>query len=271
MNNKYKNLSLVLVSASAVLFIGFSIFASYFAPFDPLEANYVYMLTAPNTTYLMGTDQLGRDIFSRILYGGKTSLLIAFLVTFIIAFIGIFIGIISGYSGGVLDACIMRFCDVLMAFPGIIFILALVSVLGTGIPNLIIAMTATGWTQYARVTRSLVLSIKTQTFITQAKMGGAGIIKILIRYIFPNVFPSLIVLITQDVGSKLLTLAGLSLLGLGSAPPTPEWGFMLSEGKNYIYEAPWILVFPGMVILINVIIFNLLGDCLRDKLDPYNT
>ena len=254
----------------AVAFVLFALFASRIAPYDPLETHYDHMLEPPSSAFLFGTDQLGRDIFSRILYGGKTSLLIAFMVTLIIAFIGIFVGTLAGFMGGAVDAVIMRISDVLMAFPGTIFILAMVSVLGTGLQNLIIAMTFTGWTHYARISRSLVLSVKHNDYIEQARLGGAATGKILFRYIIPNVVPSLLVLVTQDIGSKLLTIAGLSLLGLGSQPPTPEWGFMLSEGKNYMTMAPWMLFFPGLSILVNVIIFNLLGDSLRDILDPHN-
>ena len=162
----------------------------------------------------------------------------------------------------------MRLSDMLMAFPGSIFTIALVSFLGTGLPNLILAMTLTGWTYYARISRSLVLSIKNNTYIEQARLGGANNFRIMTGYIIPNVMPSLLVNITQDIGSKLLTIAGLSLLGLCSQPPTPEWGYMLSEGKDYMYSAPWMLMAPGMVILINVIIFNLLGDCIQDLMNP---
>ena len=227
----------VIIMAFAVLFLLFALFAGKFAPYDPLETHYTDLLKAPCKQYLMGTDQMGRDIFSRILYGGKTSLLIAFVVTAIISVVGILIGTIAGFWGG--------------AFP-----------------NLILAMTITGWTYYARISRSLVLSIKNNTYIEQARLGGANNFRIMTGYIIPNVMPSLLVNITQDIGSKLLTIAGLSLLGLGSQPPTPEWGYMLSEGKDYMYSAPWMLMAPGIVILINVIIFNLLGDSIQDLMNP---
>ena len=269
MRSRKKSRILFYVSLTlAVLFVGFSMFAGKFAPYDPLEAHYTKLLHAPCREFLLGTDQLGRDIFSRILHGGKTSLLIAFAVTAIISVVGILLGTMAGFWGGVFDAVLMRVSDTLMAFPGSIFTIALVSFLGTGLPNLILAMTLTGWTYYARISRSLVLSIRNNTYIEQARLGGAGNWKIMIHYIVPNVMPSLLVNITQDIGSKLLTIAGLSLLGLGSQPPTPEWGFMLSEGKDYMYSAPWMLMFPGLVILIKVIIFNLLGDSIQDLLNP---
>jgi len=252
----------------AVLFVCFALFASTFATHDPLETDYDNMLAAPSSRYIFGTDQLGRDIFSRILYGGKTSLLIAFLVTAIVAAVGIFIGTAAGFLGGAFDAVLMRLCDVLLAFPGSIFTIALVSFIGTGIPNLILAMSLTSWTGFARISRSLVLSVKNNVFIEQARLGGASNWKILMVYIIPNVLPSLLVNIFQNIGSKLLTISGLSLLGLGSPPPTPEWGFMLSEGRNFMYQAPWMIEFPGLVILVNVVIFNLLSDSIQDLMNP---
>ncbi len=252
----------------AVLFVLFTLFASSFATHDPLQTYYDHMLEAPSSTFLFGTDQIGRDIFSRILYGGKTSLLIAFVVTGIVAAFGIFIGTAAGFIGGVFDSVLMRFCDMLMAFPGSIFTIALVSFIGTGIPNLILAMSLTSWTGFARISRSLVLSIKNNVFVEQARLGGASDWRILMVYIIPNVLPSLLVNIFQSIGGKLLTISGLSLLGLGSPPPTPEWGFMLSEGKNFMYQAPWMLMFPGLVILINVIIFNLLSDSIQELMNP---
>ncbi len=252
----------------AVLFVVFALFSNHLAPYDPLETHYDHMLEAPSGMFFFGTDQLGRDIFSRILYGGRTSLLIAFLVTAIVAVIGILIGTTAGFLGGVFDAVLMRICDVLLAFPGSIFTIAMVSFIGTGIPNLILAMSITSWTGFARISRSLVLSIKNNVFIEQARMGGASNWKILTVYIIPNVMPSLLVNIFQNIGSKLLTISGLSLLGLGSPPPTPEWGFMLSEGKNFMYQSPWMLGFPGLVILINVVVFNLLSDSIQELMNP---
>ena len=252
----------------AVLFICFALFAGSFARYDPLETFYEHMLEGPSSTFWFGTDQLGRDIYSRIMYGGKTSLLIAFVVTGIVATTGIFIGTAAGFIGGAFDSILMRICDMLMAFPGSIFTIALVSFIGTGIPNLILAMSLTSWTGFARISRSLVLSVKHNVYVEQARMGGAGNWKILMVYIIPNVIPSLLVNIFQSIGSKLLTISGLSLLGLGSPPPTPEWGFMLSEGKNFMYQAPWMLIFPGLIILINVVIFNLLSDSIQDLMNP---
>ena len=257
-----------ILSLLALIFVFFALFASVLAPFDPLESHYADMLKPPSTTYLFGTDQLGRDLFSRILYGGKSSLLIAFAVTAIISTVGILVGTIAGFTGGFFDNVLMRLSDMLMAFPGYIFTIALVSFIGIGLPNMILAMSLTGWTYYARISRSLVLSVKNNVYIEQARLGGASHMRILLLYVIPNVLPSLLVNIFQDIGGKLLTISGLSLLGLGSPPPTPEWGFMRSEGKNYMYSAPWMLIFPGLVILVSVVIFNLLGDCIQDLMNP---
>lgn len=260
-----------VIATLALLFISFALFAGSLARYDPLESHYDHMLEAPGPVFLFGTDQLGRDLFSRILYGGKSSLLIAFAVTGIVSFVGIFVGTAAGFTGGLFDSLLMRFSDMLMAFPGSIFTIALVSFIGIGLPNLILAMSLTGWTFYARISRSLVLSVKNNVYIEQARLGGASSLNILMRYIIPNVLPPLLVNIFQDIGGKLLTISGLSLLGLGSPPPTPEWGFMLSEGKNYMYSAPWMLIFPGMVILVSVVIFNLLGDSIQDLMNPKET
>ncbi|MDO5424941.1 MAG: ABC transporter permease [Eubacteriales bacterium] len=257
-----------VMMALALVFVSFALFAGVIAPYDPLECHYTDMLKAPCREYIFGTDQLGRDIFSRILHGGKSSLLIAFAVTGIVSAVGILVGTAAGFSGGIFDSILMRISDMLMAFPGSIFTIALVSFIGVGLPNLILAMSLTGWTFYARISRSLVLSVKNNVYIEQARLGGASNGRILLHYIIPNVIPSLLVNIFQDIGGKLLTIAGLSLLGLGSPPPTPEWGFMLSEGKNYMYGAPWMLIFPGLVILISVVIFNLLGDSIQDLMNP---
>lgn len=264
------DLALKFYLSLAIIMVLIAGFAGNLATHDPIVSNYEYMLQPPSSQFWFGTDQLGRDLFSRVLHGGKTSLFIAFCVTAIISVVGITLGVIAGFFGGVIDTLIMRLADIFMAFPGMVLILSIIAVLGTGLPQMIIAMTFSGWTSYARVSRSMVLSLKNDKFIEQAKMGGASTFKILHKYLLPNVVPSLLVLVTQDIGNRLLLIASLSLLGLGSQPPTPEWGFMLSEGKNYMHTAPWLICFPGLIIFINVIIFNLLGDCLRDKFNPQN-
>ena len=204
------------------------------------------------------------------MYGGRYSLLISIVVTFIVAFLGIGIGLVSGYIGGYVDVIIMRFVDLIMSFPYIVFVIVVVSMIGGGLHNLILVMVLINWTNYARVTRSIVTSMKNENFINQAKLSGASTLRVMYKYLAPNIFPYLIVLTMQDIANNLLTLSSLSLLGIGVQPPTPEWGLMLGEGKKYIQTAPWILFYPGLAIFICVAIFNLLGESLRDILDPKN-
>ena len=218
--------------------------------------------------YPLGTDQIGRCILSRLIWGGRTSLLIVFLVVAIVAVIGIVLGVTAGFLGGWVDMLITRFTDIVMAVPQTVFIIALVSVLGPSLKHTILAMSLVGWTENCRVARALVLSVKENRYVEEARLGGLSRGQIISRVVMPNIIPYLIVNITQDIGSTLLTLSGLSLLGLSSQPPTPEWGFMLSEGRKFIQSAPWLIIYPGMVIVLHVIVFNLLGDSLRDILDP---
>ena len=217
-----------------------------------------------NREYPFGTDQIGRCVLSRLIWGGRTSLLIVFVVVFIVAVIGIILGIIAGFFGGWADMLITRFTDIVIALPATVFVIALISVLGPSLKHTVMAMSLVGWTEYCRVARALVLAEKESPYVQEARLGGLNRLQIIRRNILPNVFPYLLVNITQDIGNQLLILSGLSLLGLSSQPPTPEWGFMLSEGKKYIQAAPWLIFYPGLIIVIHVIVFNLVGDSLRD-------
>lgn len=252
----------------AVLLILLPVFAPWVAPNDPIANDYQNTLIPGSSQYPLGTDPNGRCILSRLIYGGQTSLLIIFWVVAIISLLGIIIGIVSGYLGGWVDLFVTRFIDMVVAIPSTVFVIALVSVLGSGLQNTVMAMSLVGWTDYARVTRALVLSIKENEYIAEARLGGLNHFQIIRRYILPNLIPYLLVNITQDIGENLLVLSGLSLLGLASQPPTPEWGFMLSEGRRYLQTAPWMIIYPGLMIVLHVMVFNLLGDRLRDILDP---
>lgn len=258
----------LLWAVLALVLVLIPIAAPLIAPHDPLAPDYTHSLQAGSRTYPFGTDQIGRCILSRLIYGGRTSLLIVFWVVVIISTIGILLGIIAGFCGGKVDMLITRFSDIVMAIPSMVFIIALVSVLGPGLHHTVLAMSLVGWTEYCRVSRALVLSVKENNYVQQARMGGLSDLQIIRRVIFPNIAPYLLVNITQDVGSQLLTLSGLSLLGLSSQPPTPEWGFMLSEGRKFIQSAPWLIIYPGLIIVLHVVVLNLLGDSLRDILDP---
>lgn len=222
----------------------------------------------PSGTHLFGTDNLGRDTWSRILYGGRTSLLSAVLVTVAITLVGVVVGLVTGYYGGWVDALAMRVVDILLALPRLVLALAVTGVLGPGLPNLVVALIAVGWADYSRVVRALVLGLRERPFVESARAIGAGNSRIIFRHIAPNMLGQVIVLSTLDLGAVLLTLAGLSFLGLGIRPPTPEWGSMLAEGKNFLDRAPQLMVYPGAAIAIVVLGFNLLGDGLRDLLDP---
>lgn len=247
-------------------FLGFAI-----APYDPLETDFKSILKAPSGAHIFGTDNTGRDIFSRILCGAGNSFSLSFVMIAIITAVGTTIGLISGFFGGVLDTILMRFTDILLAFPNTVFAIAVVGMLGPGILNTVIAMSLVWWTSFARVTRGLAASIRTKDYITEARFGGASTMKIIFKYVLPNIMPRVIVMATMDIGGMILSLAGLSFLGLASQPPAPEWGYMLNEGRNYLQTAPWLLFFPGLAILVTVIVFNLLGDAVRDILDPKDT
>ena len=264
----FRNPQFVILLILAVILILIPVFAPWIAPHDPIENDYANALIPGSREYPLGTDQIGRCLLSRLIWGGRTSLLICFIVVAIVSAIGILLGVTAGFSGGWVDMLITRFTDIVMAVPSTVFIIALVSVLGPGLWNTVLAMSLVGWTENCRVTRALVLSVKENRYVEEARLGGLPKGQIIHRVIMSNVIPYLLVNITQDIGSTLLTLSGLSLLGLSSQPPTPEWGFMLSEGRKYIQSAPWLILYPGLVIVLHVIVFNLLGDSLRDILDP---
>jgi peptide/nickel transport system permease protein len=252
----------------AIILILIPILAPWLAPNDPIENDYENLMITSSAKYPLGTDQIGRCFLSRLIYGGRTSLLIVFIVIAISAFVGILLGVLAGYLGGKTDMFITRFTDIVMAVPQTVFVIALVSVLGASLGNTILAMSLVSWTEYCRVTRALVMSLKQNPYVEEGRMGGMSELKVILKLLLPNVFPYLLVNITQDIGAKLLTLSGLSLLGLASQPPTPEWGYMLSEGRQFMQAAPRLIVLPGMTIVLNVVVFNLLGDSLRDILDP---
>ncbi|AGK60932.1 ABC-type dipeptide/oligopeptide/nickel transport systems, permease component [Archaeoglobus sulfaticallidus PM70-1] len=245
-----------------------AVFADVISPYDPYEVNMKEKLQKPNLNHLLGTDQLGRDVLSRIIYGTRISLFVSVFAIAIIMFLGIMFGSIAAYFGGKVDEVIMRFVDVLLSFPGLILAITLVGILGPSLKNLVIAIALTSWASYARIVRSCVLSIKEMEFVTQAKVLGASDVYILVKHVIPNAIAPIIVLATLDMGHIVLSITGLSFLGLGAQPPTPEWGTMLNEGKNFMTTAPWLTIFPGLAIMITVLAFNLLGDGLRDLLDP---
>lgn len=254
--------------AIVVTAVALSLAAPLIAPAAVDTVDVGNRFAGPSVPHPFGTDNLGRDTLSRILYGGRTSLLSAVAVTAAITTIGIVVGLLTGYFGGWLDAIVMRVVDVLLALPRLVLALAVTGVLGPGLPNLIAAIIAVGWADYSRVVRALVLGVRERPFVESARAVGASEARIVFRHIAPNLLGQVIVLSSLDLGAVLLTLAGLSFLGLGIRPPTPEWGSMLAEGKNFLDRAPQLMLYPGAAIAIVVLGFNLLGDGLRDLLDP---
>ncbi len=243
--------------------------APLLSPHNPLEQNIEHRLEAPSWKYPLGTDQLGRCLMSRIIYGSRTSLKIAAMVVALTICIGTIIGLVSGYFGRVLGEILMRLTDIFTAFPGLILAMVIAGLLGPGLFNTMLALTAVGWTRYARVVRGSVLSVKQQTFVEAAKALGSSDMRILARHILPEVLSPLIVMGTLGMGSIVLMASALSFLGLGTQPPTSEWGSMLSNGRAFIWVAPHLTIFPGLAILITVIGFQLFGDGLQHALNPW--
>lgn len=263
-----KNKAAMVGGIFILLFIIIAIIGPFFTPYLPNTQIIANKLAPPSLDHWFGTDHLGRDIFSRVVHGMKYTIYIGFFSVILGATIGVFLGIISGYYGGKLDAVIMRCMDVLLAFPGILLALAIVSVLGGSLNNVIIAVAIFSIPVFARIVRGSTLEVKNLEYIDAIKALGAGNSRIIFKHIFPNVTSPIIVQATLNIATAVLAASGLSFLGLGAEPPTPEWGTMLSDGRNYLFKAPHVAFFPGVAIVIVVLAFNILGDGLRDALDP---
>lgn len=264
-----KNKSFCIFAVLALLII----LAAVFAPVitggvDPAKGVLKEALQAPSAQHIFGTDKLGRDVFTRVIYGARTSLTSAFSVVLIIFVLGSVLGVLSGYFGGWVDTVIMRIADMMVAFPGMVFAMAIAGILGASVKNAVIAVALVSWTKYARLARSLVLKIRNRDYVAAAIVTGSKTPYILAKYMLPNVIPTLVITAATDIGGMMLELAGLSFLGFGAKAPTPEWGLMLNEGRQFITNAPWMMIYPGAAIFVVVVVFNLLGDTLRDILDP---
>jgi len=247
---------------------GCAIFAPYIAPNGPYEQEPSLRLKPPSNKYLMGGDQLGRDILSRVLFGGRISLRVGFISVFIGATSGIVLGLVAGYLGGWVDSLIMRFIDIMLAFPGILLALMVIAAIGPGLENVTIAVGIAMVPAFARLTRGSVLSIREELYTEAARALGCTSYRIMLKHILPNAIGPIFVYATLQLGVAILTAAGLSFLGLGAQPPTPEWGLMCSQGRQYLGLAWWVSTFPGLALTFLVIAFNLVGDGLRDALDP---
>jgi peptide/nickel transport system permease protein len=254
---------LLLISMAAL-------FAPQISPYDPYELDFSATLLPPNTDgHLLGTDDLGRDTLTRLIYGGRISLVVGLIVVGISGTIGVTMGMISGYFGGTIDMVIMRFVDLLYAFPFIILAIAVVGIMGASLINVMLVLACIAWINYARMVRGLVLQIKQEEYVTACRALGAGHLHIIVRHILPNCLNIIAVQATFGVAGAILAAAALSFLGLGAQPPTPEWGAMLSDGQRFIRVMPILSIAPGVAIMLVVVSINLIGDSLRDAMDPH--
>lgn len=258
-----------LILAAALLLT--AIFADKLCPYDPNGQDLMSALQPPSLAHLMGTDRFGRDMFSRVIAGAKTSILSTMALVAIITVFGTIVGVACGFVGGALDAVVMRISDVCLAFPGLVFALAVAAVLHGGITNAVIALAVISWPKYSRVARSQTLALKSSPYVHAAQLAGDNPIQIIVRHIFPNMLGAILVTAMLDIGTMMMELAGLSFLNLGAQPPTAEWGSMMSSGRSMLQTYPWTVLSPGIAIFISVVTFNLLGDTVRDYMDPKNT
>lgn len=260
---------LVVTGAAIVaLFILLGVLAGPLGRWSPLQQDLSLQLAPPSATHWFGTDALGRDIWSRVLYGARDSLPVAFAVVAIAVTAGVVVGSLSGFYGGLLDDILMRITDLFLAFPSLILAMAIAGALGPSLMHVLLALSISWWPPYARLVRSQVMSVRDAPFVEAARCMGASPYRILVRHILPNCMSPVVVQATLDLGGVILTAAGLSFIGLGAQPPEPEWGSMVNSGRLYVASQWWVATFPGLAILLVGLGFNLLGDGLRDLLDP---
>lgn len=254
--------------AIIIFLIIVAVLAPKLAPYDPLKSNILARYKAPSSEHLLGTDGMGRDILSRIIYGSRISIQVGLVSVGLALIFGVSFGLLAGYYGGKLDMLIMRFMDIMLAFPSILLAIGIVAILGPQLKNAMLAIGIINVPRFARIVRSSVLSIKESEYISAARALGAGDLRIIFKHLLPNAMAPLIVQTTLSIATAILEAAALSFLGLGAQPPSPEWGAMLSDARSSLQKAPWVATFPGLAIIFGVLGFNLLGDGLRDALDP---
>ena len=265
---KFTRKRIIIYGSVLAVLVVLSLFAPYFAPYDPIQIS-MEGRKSPNVDHIFGTDRLGRDILSRIIYGTKYSLSIGIISVSIGLIFGTTMGVLSAYYGGLVDTIIMRFIDALLAFPGILLALVVIAVLGPGLFNVMLAVGISTVPEYARLARGKVLSVMQLEYIEAVHSIGGSNIRVILKHILPNISAPITILATLQVGNAILVGSGLSFLGMGAQPPTPEWGLMTAEGRSFMSQAWWISTFPGIAILITVISINQFGDGLREAIDPY--
>lgn len=264
----YTKQKMLVFGVLAGMVILIALFAPYLTSYDPYEQDLGNALLPPGKEHLLGTDRYGRDMLSRVMVGAQSTIFSALLLVVVITVMGSMIGIICGYHGGKLDVFLMRLSDIFLAFPGMVFAIAVASVMSGGIFNAVVALACISWPKYARITRSQVMAIKNMPYIEAAKLSGSGTLKIIRKHILPNIAGAIVVTAVLDIGTMIMEIAGLSFLGLGATPPTAEWGAMMSNGRSMLQTSPWVILAPGTAIFLTVMIFNLAGDTMRDILDP---
>lgn len=269
-NGFQTNRAFAVTSVLVLCLLLIAIAAPVIAPYDPTHAAMKDAFLEPGAQHLFGTDKLGRDCFSRVLYGARASLTGVLVLVASVFVVGTTMGVVSGYFGGKVDMVIMRISDMMISFPGMILAIAIAGIMGGSLVNAVFALTIVSWTKYARLSRSMVLKVKRRDFVEAAIVNGGTPGHILWVHILPNILPMMVITAAADIGALMMELAGLSFLGFGSQPPAPEWGLMLNEGRQQLQTAPWLMFFPGLAIFVTVVVFNLWGDNLRDVLDPRN-
>ena len=264
-------MKIFLFTALAAALLLITIFAKYICPYDPYAQDLAQAMQPPSAVHLMGTDTYGRDMLSRVLIGAQTSISSTFALVAIITVFGTVVGIFCGYYGGIVDSVMMRISDVCLAFPGLVFAMAVAAILDGGVRNAVIALALISWPKYSRIARSQTLSIKNLPYMQASQMAGDSVLQMIFRHVLPNIVGPILVTSMLDIGTMMMEIAGLSFLGLGAQPPVAEWGSMMSSGRSMLQTYPWIVLSPGLAIFISVVIFNLLGDSIRDYMDPKNT
>lgn len=262
---------LIVFLVLAIGLVTLAVFSDQLCPYDPYAQDLASALQPPSLQHPMGTDTYGRDMLSRVISGARASIFSTFILVAVISVFGTVVGVCSGYYGGVMDSVMMRISDVCLAFPGLVFAMAIAAILGGGIQNAIIALAVISWPKYSRIARSQTLALKNEPYIHAALLAGDNSGQIMIRHVLPNMLGPVLVTAMLDIGTMMMELAGLSFLGLGAQIPMAEWGSMMSSGRSMIQTYPWVVLSPGIAIFVSVVIFNLLGDTIRDYLDPKNT